>query len=114
MSERTVQHDSRPHTPEDIERAGGPGFLTPGFLLAAPSHPSRTVASVPRSLPVTVAGAAPALHRLPSTTSAFGGSYHESIAIVNRELHHRGHRGSQRIAESSPVYLLCVPLWPSV
>ena len=66
MSRRTVQHDSRPHTPEDFERAGGPGFLAPGFLLAAPSHPSRTVASVPRSLPVTVAGAAPELHRLPS------------------------------------------------
>src|SRR4051812_11567916 len=82
MSGRTVQHDSRPHTPEDIELAAGPGFLTPGFLLAAPSHPLRTVASVPRSLPVTVAGAAPDLHRLPSTHQR-GESYHYSFATVN-------------------------------
>src|SRR5215475_13333346 len=101
MSERTCQHDSRPHTPEDIERAGGPGFLTPGFLLAAPSHPSRTVASVPRSLPVTVAGAAPELHRLPSTTSAFGAASTNRVRSSIR-IHHRG---SQR---------LCVPLCPSV
>ena len=60
------------------KRAGGPGFLTSGFLLAAPSHPSRTVASVPRSLPVTVAGAAPDLHRLPSTHQRWRRGYHGS------------------------------------
>jgi hypothetical protein len=38
MSKRTVQHDSRPHTPEDFEFAAEPGFLTSGFLLATPSH----------------------------------------------------------------------------
>src|SRR5262245_54789003 len=67
-------------------RAGGPGFLAPGFLLATPSHPSRTVASVPRSLPVTVAGAAPDLHRLPSTHQRWSGSYHALLAKVNRLL----------------------------
>jgi len=44
----------------------GPGFLTSGFLLAAPSHP---VDSGKRAVfvPVTVAGAVPVFHRLPST-----------------------------------------------
>jgi len=89
MSERTVQHDSRPHTPEDIERAGGPGFLAPGFLLAAPSHPSRTVASVPRSLPVTVAGAASDLHRLPLTHQRAAGATTNPSRRSNRNSPHR-------------------------
>src|SRR5215471_8238110 len=107
MSERTCQHDSRPHTPEDIERAGGPGFLTPGFLLATPSHPSRTVASVPRSLPVTVAGAAPDLHRLPSTHQRGAELPHAASSrqskTFNAETQRRGASGIESSGASLPT-----------
>lgn len=66
MSKRTVQHDSRPHTPEDFEFAAEPGFLTSGFLLATPSHLQDSGKRVAFD-PVTVAGAVPVSHRLPST-----------------------------------------------
>ena len=64
-----VNQQSHPHTPEDFEHAVGPGFLTSGDLLAAPSHPLGQW-HLAAFVPVTVAGAVSAFHRLPFETSS--------------------------------------------
>src|SRR5713101_9714831 len=63
---------ARPHTPEDCTSAARPGFLTSGFLLAAPSHHEDSGKRA-AFVPVTVAGAVPVFHRLPSTLQRWRG-----------------------------------------
>jgi hypothetical protein len=98
MRGRTEQHDSRPHTPEDFETADRPGFLTPGFLLAAPSHHTDSGKRA-AFVPVTVAGAVPVSHRLPSTYQRARSLPRSRGRSQWRHFQATGARGTERLGQ---------------
>ncbi len=80
-----------------------PGLLALGDLLAAPSHPALPSSGIRAAfVPNTVAGAAPAFHRLPSTTQRSPCLYEDALRVnLTRPKHGPRKRAPRVVARCS-------------
>jgi hypothetical protein len=80
-----------------------PGLLALGDLLAAPSHPALPSSGIRAAfVPNTVAGAAPAFHRLPSTTQRSPCLYKDALRVnLTRPKHGPRKRAPRVVARCS-------------